>query len=208
MDEITNEKVIGYPAAYIDIKGYSGISFSPGKKGNALCTDGLVEDLSLRGIENTCVCNAWKCSKSGVTSAVWVKFLHIDSDIRSCFIGKPSGLRLKMFGPTKLIVGYNDGYTYYLWRSFDPSLGANVWIHVVVTFSEQAGYKLYINGNLHTDSEVHPDHYAGHYPCYAHIGINSGGESASSRARCCIDELYTWPEIKSQTFITNLYNQY
>ena len=205
MDDIMGNKVIGHPAAYIDIKGLSGVYFVPGKKGNALCSDGVHEDIVLHGTESSCISHPWKCAKSGMTTLMWVKFFHSDATIRHCFSARNGGLRITHQN-LKLIVAFATGYTYYRHnQDFDINIILDTWMHVGVTFSEENGYKLYIDGNLQPDVPC-ISLIAQHKPGHVHIGFSP--KHNNSHSECCIDEIHSWSEIKSHSFITDFINQY
>ena len=211
MDETTEDNmIIGYPGVYAKNDTQKGdVFFMPGKKGNALCTDGNSHNFNFVGIENSCFSTPSKCAVNGMTIAMWVMIPPLPGNFvdgpKYCFDGIPLGFSVKLdykvSTGAKLRVAFErNAENAFMWKT---TYNDNEWMHIAVSYSLTSGYKLYFNG------EQVNGVYEGNANDATQTVIGFGGWAKDGKSMpCCVDEVYTWPEIKTASFIMSFVNEY
>ncbi len=203
MDNENDGKIIGYPAAYA-VKE-TGVSFIVGKKGNALCSDGVEDGATFKGTGNTCLNHPNQCTKSGMTFAMWVKFgvISESSVTKWCVATKPRGINIKALQEQIIIEFHVQNPVKKVWTDSAYAYDIHSWLLIAGTYIESDGYKLFINGNLQsgiTDTSYSKNFNGGSF------GIGSEFGKSGTPVECCVDEVHVWSETKTLSFITSFMN--
>ena len=82
---------------------------------------------------------------------------------------------------------------------------AEQWYHITLIYSEENGFEHYIDGNYMAAS------FDRVWSAQSHSGISSfligkNYKNTGASARCELDEIYLWYEVKGQDFIQGMYN--
>ncbi len=201
MDKIEGEILIGYG---IQGRVYGAtLVRSPCKKGSCLLVKiGEYVDLGYHG--DKCLGNCAKC-QNGLSAAVWVKVYNsewntvISSNMANVVTAFGFAIYVRDSGHGVELQSYSGSRRWKLQYTLPYS--PHDWCHIGMTWHEQHGLKLYVNGQ-----------HAKTLTTTTHIALATAnenffvGKNSLHMVNGLVDEVYIWQEEKDASVMQHVYN--
>jgi hypothetical protein len=214
MDEVKDNKIVGLWLTPTVVGGIP--SFVTGKDGKAIHIKHPIY-LDYGNQRSRCLGNYDLCS-NGWTVAMWVYMTSIDGREPDYILS--SGAQTISCNVGIAVLYYNTGKLRCMLknshRTFDANVTMNlkIWFHLTITWSEDAGLMIYLNGNLATEDKVGKPKspVADSFP-KSTIGIpntlinfNTSSLYIDMFGMCFLDDFIIWERRLSAVTISDLYN--
>ena len=147
MDEIKNGKLVGTYPGTLD----GSVSLVQGKVNKALYTNGINQWVNIGKHRDECLGNLRLCSK-GYVMALWLKVhIHVTSGSNEYYINNGGHTQNSMgMSLHQKSVGLCASFRTLskLWFAVVPDFESLMWYHIVMTWTEEGGLRVYMDGCL------------------------------------------------------------
>ena len=205
MEEIVGTSLLG--SVNGDIHG--DVQLVPGKRNNALYTNGQDQWVDLGNQRSNCMGDLNKC-ENGFVMAMWLQMHPYDSSEKYYITSgghtrQSMGVALLMQGKQLKVSFRTASWRWDLTYPTQPI--PSTWYHVVLTWTAENGAHIYINGAIGAaDKEGYS--YASNRNGDTYTKFVLGTESTNPATACgemTIDELGIWDAVMNQQDIWSLY---
>lgn len=180
--ETQRNNMVNHPKFNVTLE--NGARLVPGKIGNAVSLNGYGQYVDIGEHNDRCLANSRRC-RDGMTISMWIKARRLTSD--TYFLSSPS--YALFYKDNRLHAKFN--YKDKVWEVFTPDFTADRWHNVEMSWTEENGLALYIDGEQEARSSRPMERMQGDQPDSTTVLIGKSDKTARTAA-ADVDELQFW----------------